>query len=101
MTINVKTNGYQAATLQTMIKTLNQAAEKCFPGCEVNHFYYGDKLSFTDILLSPGHHASFSITENEIHLNGYECSKQELIIFQDMTHNDWLYNGKLFEIINK
>lgn len=98
MTINTNTNGYTAENIQKMIDIFNKAAEKLFPECEVEHFYYGDKLSMTDIRLNPGHYAHFNITEKRVSLDGYECSRDELMIFQSMTYRDELYNGKLMQI---
>ena len=100
MTIKTKTNGYDADGIQKMLGIFNKAAEKLFPECEVEHFYYGDNLIFSDIRLGVGHYGHFSITAKEVHFSGYECSKEELMKFQSLTHNDWLYKnqGRLLEI---
>lgn len=44
MTIKIQDNGYAAGGIQHMISIFNTVAGKLFPECEVEHFYYGDKL---------------------------------------------------------
>lgn len=100
MTITTKTNGYDAESIQKMLGIFNTAAEKLFPEGEVEHFYYGDNLSFSDIRLGGGHYGHFAITANEVSFSGHTCSYEELAKFQSLTHNDWLFKkeGRLLEI---
>lgn len=98
MTIKIQDNGYAAGGIQHMISIFNTVAGKLFPECEVEHFYYGDKLSMTDVILAPGRYAHFNISAKRVSLNGYTCSREDLIRFQSMTHNDELYKGKLIQM---
>lgn len=98
MTIKIQDNGYEARGIQRIISIFNTVAGKLFPECEVEHFYYGDKLSMTDVRLEPGRYAHFNISEKRVSLNGYTCSRDDLILFQNMTHNDELYKGKLMQL---
>lgn len=93
-----KTNGYEAAEVQSMIGKFEKAAARLFPGCTVRHFYYGDHLDMADVVLGAGHYAHFNLTAKRVSLGGYTCSSEELEKFGSMTHNDELYPGKLFEI---
>jgi hypothetical protein len=98
MTIINNSNGYTASGIQKMLNTFNNAAEKLFPACEIEHFYYGDKLSMTTLRLRPGRYAHFNISENRVSLTGYECSREELTTFQSMTYKDELYKGNLLQL---
>lgn len=98
MTINTNTNGYTAEGIQKMIAVFNKVAEKFFPECEVEHFYYGDRLSMTDIRLGNGHYAHFNITENRVSLSGFTCTNEQYMIFRSMTYRDECYNGKLMQL---
>lgn len=98
MTINTISNGYKAEGVQKLIDLFNKAAEKLFPECEVEHFYYGDKISMTDVRLYPGCYAHFSIGENRVSLTGWTCKRDDLMKFQSMTYKDDLYAGKLLQI---
>ena len=99
ITVKTKTNGYKAEKLQKMISLFEKAAENLFPGCTVEHFYYGDHCDMVDLLISDSHHyASFNIYENRISLCGYTCSNEELVEFESMTYRDECYSGKLLQI---
>lgn len=98
MKTETTTNGYDAERIQPMIKTFEQAAEKLFPDCTVRHFYYGEYLVMTDILLEPGEYANFNVSANRVSLTGYTCSDANLKIFESFTYRDECFNGKLFEI---
>lgn len=99
MKVEVKTNGYEAAGLQTMIAIFNKAAEKLFPECEVRHFYYGDYVDMLTVWLAPhGHYGHFNISGDRVSFSGHECSEDEYQKFASMTHNDDLFNGRLLEI---
>lgn len=70
--IETKTNGYSAETLQPMIKDFEKVASRLFLGCLVRHFYYGDHLDMTDIIIGEGdgHYAHFNITAKRVSLTG-------------------------------
>lgn len=97
ITIETKTNGYTNHEAAEMIDRFNKAAEKLFPNCKVEHFYYGDRLDYADIIIDGGC-AHFSITAKRVGLGGYTCSFETLKLFESMTYRDELYSGKLFEI---
>ena len=96
--IETKTNGYTAEPVQDMIQKFEKVAERLFPCCTVKHFYYGDALDMADIVLGPGKYAHFNISANRVSLNGYTCSREDLLKFESMTHKDELYEGKLLEL---
>lgn len=98
MTITTVTNGFVADRIQKMLEVFEKAAEKLFPECEVEHFFYGDKISMTDLRLASGHYAHFTISENRVGLSGYTCSYEELKAFESLTYRDELYNGKLMQL---
>lgn len=98
ITIETKTNGYTAETVQDMIRKFEKATERLFPGCTVRHFYYGDTLDMADVVLKPGRYAHFNVTAKRVSLCGYTCSSEELLKFESMTYKDELYNGKLLEL---
>lgn len=96
--VEIKSNGYKAEGIQSMIEKFEMAAAQLFPGCIVRHFYYGNALDMADVVLEAGHYAHFNVTAKRVSLCGYTCSTEELEKFGSMTHNDELYNGKLLEI---
>lgn len=96
--ITVKDNGYKAEGLQEMIQSFNTAAAKLFPGCEVEHFYYGDNCSFSDIRLGNGHYGHFSISAKRVGLGGYTCTSGQLAAFKRMTYKDECYSGELLSL---
>lgn len=99
ITIETKTNGYQALTLQPMIARFEKVAVQFFPGCTVRHFYYGDHLDMADIILDDGDYGYFNITADRVSLNSHACSTDEIWHkFQSMTHNDECFAGKLIEL---
>lgn len=98
MKIETKKNGFEGSGIQAMIAVFNKAAENLFPECKVEHFYYGEGLSMTDLSIAPNHYAHFSISKDRVGLGGYTCSFEELEKFKSMTHNDELYKGKLLQI---
>ncbi|MBR3019994.1 MAG: hypothetical protein IKH57_23450 [Clostridia bacterium] len=98
MKIETKTNGYEAKTIQAMIKNFETAAARLFPECLIRHFYYGDYLDMADIILESGHYAHFNIAEKRVSLCGYSCSDEELKKFQRMTYKDECYKGRLLEL---
>lgn len=91
-------NGYKAAEVQGMIGRFEKAAALLFPGCTVNHFYYGDRIDMASISLGNHHYAHFNVTANRVSLCGWTCSFDEYEKFGSMTHNDELYPGRLLEI---
>lgn len=101
MTINIIDNGYKAEGLQEMLATFNRAAEKTF-GAEniklIEHFYYGDRLSMTDIVLQDRHYGQYSITAHGVHFNGHTCTKEQYKLFRLLTHDDPFHMNKLMEI---
>lgn len=98
ITIETKTNGYTNHEAAEMIDRFNRAAEKLFPNCKIEHFYYGDRLDMADIILDGFGYAHFGITANRVSLGGYTCHPETLKLFESMTYRDELYSGKLFEI---
>ena len=99
--VEIKSNGYKAEGIQSMIERFNKAATQLFPGCTVHHFYYGNALDMADVVLESGWYAHFNVTAKRVSLGGYTCSDEDLEKFGSMTHNDRLYNGKLLEIVAK
>lgn len=99
ITIETKTNGYKAPTIQHMIARFEKVAAALFPGSTVRHFYYGDHLDMADVLLSTGDYGYFNITANRVSFNSHTCSTDEIFRkFQSMTYNDELFDGKLIEL---
>lgn len=96
--IKTKTNGYKAEGLQTMIARFEKAAAELFPGCTVEHFYYGDHLDMADLILGEGNYAHFNIYEKRVSLCGYTLTNDQHAKCGSMTHNDECFNGKLMEI---
>ena len=94
MTVNTKANGYEATGLQKMIAVFDRAAQKLFPDCDVEHFYYGDTIDMVDVRLAPGKYAHFNLTSKRGSLNGYTCSREALEKFKSMTYRDELYTSK-------
>lgn len=98
MKVETKTNGYEAGTIQKMIRVFETAASRLFPDCTIKHFYYGDYLGMADIVLQPGKYAHFNIAAKRVSLTGYTCSSEELSKFERLTYRDELYESQLFEI---
>lgn len=96
--IETKTNGYKAEKLQPMIKRFDKVAADLFPGCTVEHFYYGDRCDMADISVRPGIYCHFNIYENRVSMNGYTGMPEDCRKFEMMTYNDELYDGKLIEL---
>lgn len=99
MTTETKTNGYTAETIQEMIKIVEKVAEKFFPFCKIQHFYYGDYVDMATIVLKPGEYAHFNICSDRVSLCGYTCSMENLRNFESMTYKDECYDGKLLELV--
>lgn len=59
--VTIKDNGYRAEGVQGTIRAFERAAVQLFPGCTIQHFYYGNGLSMTDLVLGPGRYAHFNI----------------------------------------
>ena len=97
ITINTQDNGYTAHAAACMIDAFNRAAEKLFPNCTVEHFYYGERLDMATIHVDGGY-AHFNITSKRVSLSGYTCKMDVLKIFELMTYHDELYAGKLLDI---
>lgn len=101
MRINIIDNGYKAEGLQDMLATFNRAAEKLL-GAEniklIEHFYYGDNLSMTDIVLQDRHYGQYGITAKGVHFNGHTCTNEEYRLLRTLTHDDPCHPGKLLEI---
>lgn len=76
--VTIKDNGYKAERLQDMIRKFERAAAQLFPGCTMQHFYYGDGLSMTDLVLGPSRYAHFNIAADRVSLGGYTCSDEDL-----------------------
>ena len=102
MKTTTKTNGYRAEGIQEMIATFEKAAAVIFPDCEISHFYYGDYLDMADIGLGEGNYAHFDIRATCVRLNGYSAKTNEMArSYEKLTHNDEMYNGRLFEIAGR
>lgn len=97
ITIETKDNGYTSHAAVRMIETFNRAAEKLFPGCRVEHFYYGDRLDMVTIHVDGGY-CHFNITAKRVSIGGYTANEEVLDKFIQMTYRDELYPGKLLEI---
>jgi hypothetical protein len=98
MKTTIKTNGFTAEDEQDMIYKFERAAEKLFPDCTINHFYYGNHLDMADLLIAPRGYAHFNITKNRVSLCGYTCSSENLAKLGSLTYRDECYNGRLFEL---
>ena len=96
--VETKTNGYKAEGLQEIIGKFEKVASLLFPGCTVYHFYYGDYLDMADIDIGEHNYAHFNIRANRVSLNGYGGTSENCQIFELMTYNDELYDGKLMEL---
>ena len=99
MTIELKTNGYKAEDLQTLISLFNKAAENLFGECSVKHFYYGDELDMITVVLPNRNYAYFNLSKKRVSFNGHTCTNDEYNKFVQLTYNDNLYgmNGRLIE----
>lgn len=102
MTIITKSNGYEISEeLKNVIARFEEVAVERF-GEEsiekIEHFYYGDKLSMTDIrLTNDRHYGNFNITGKSVHLCGLTCTKEESNILASLCWNDECYKqGNLF-----
>lgn len=98
MTTTVKTNGYTAEALQSIISVFNNAAQKLFGECVIEHFYYGEKLDIVDVRLACGSYGSFNISANRVSFNGHSCSEAEYKSFVKLTYNDECFKGELYNI---
>lgn len=96
--IKTKTNGYTADGLQGIIAKFEKAAAILFPGCTIEHFYYGDRLDMADIMVRPGDYAHFNIYASSVRLNGYTGTDEDCRKYEKLTYNDELYDGKLMEL---
>ena len=98
--ISYKDNGFTADTLQDMIKVFNKAVQKLFSYDDIviEHFYYGNSLDMVDVYLSNKHYCCFNLTANRVSMTGCTYSNEEGILFEQLTYNDELYNGRLLEI---
>lgn len=96
--IETKTNGYTADGIQKMIGIFEKAVEKLFPSCTVRHFYYGDFLDMTDVIVGPGEYCHFNLRSNRVSINGFAASDENFHKFKSLTFNDELYDGKLMEL---
>lgn len=98
ITIETKTNGYKAESLQEMITRFEKVAADLFPGCTVSHFYYGDHLDMADLMVRPGDYAHFHIRASGVRLNGYAGMDEDCRKYEKLTYNDELFDGKLIEL---
>ena len=98
ITIKTKTNGYKAEGLQEMIRRFEKVAADLFPGCTVEHFYYGDYLDMADIIIGNGNYCHFNITAKRVSMNGLTGMPEDVRKWESMTYRDELYNGKLIEL---
>ena len=98
MTVETKSNGYNALSIQPMRQQFEKAEAVLFPNCTISHFYYGDHVDKADVILRPGEYAHFNISANRISLCGYTCSTEDLTRFGSLTYRDECYKGKLFDI---
>lgn len=101
MKINTINNGYKAEGLQDMLAAFNRAAEKLLGADNIaliEHFYYGDHLSLTDIVLKDKHYGQYNITAHGVHFNGHACSNKEYGLLRMLTHDDPCHPSKLLEI---
>lgn len=99
MTMTVKDNGYKAEGLQNMINAFNNAVEKLFEKCELEHFYYGDYLDMVDLRTGTNSIGHFNITRNRVSFSGCTC-ETDLIYknFTRLTYNDECFKGELLNI---
>lgn len=98
ITIETKTNGYNDHAAVAMIDIFNRAAEKLFPNCTLEHFYYGDRLDMVTVWI-PNGYAHFNITCKRVSLCGFVCQTVDAYNrFSSMTYHDECFNGNLLEI---
>ena len=94
--IILKTNGYKLSNeLYHVVETFNVIAQETMEVKEIEYFYYGDKLVMTSVRLINGNYGQFNITEKRVSFNGHTCTTEEKKLFEDLTWNDELFNGKL------
>ena len=99
MEVITKTNGYTISEeLNAVIEQFEKVASERLSNIKkIEHFYYGDKLSMSDIYLEGGHYGQFNITAKRVSFNGHTCSHEERAIFESLTWNDELFKGRLYE----
>jgi hypothetical protein len=99
MEVITKTNGYKISEeLNAVIEQFEKVAQERLSDIKkIDHFYYGDKLSMSDIVLESGHYGQFNITAKRVSFGGHTCSREERDIFESLTWNDELFKGKLYE----
>lgn len=97
VTVAVQSNGFELTKKHTELlhrweKFIddNMNNVKC-----IEHFYYGDKLVMSTVVLNNGNYGHFNICGNRISFNGHTCTKEEYNIFASATLNDELFKGKL------
>lgn len=99
MKITNKTNGYELSeNIENLKKRLIEVASEFFGDSlvEIEFFNYGDTVVFTDVKLNESGvkaYADLHISKDRISLCGYECSNDQLALFERLTYNDEVYNG--------
>lgn len=102
MEITTKDNGFKVSNeLEKVIARFEEVAIERF-GREniekIEHFYYTDKMSMTDIILvNDRDYAHFNIYTKGVYFSGHTCTEEEYKIFTSLCWNDECYpHGKLF-----
>lgn len=100
MEIITKSNGYELSEEHKKVLThFEQESIKRLGKDNIEkiyHFFYGDKLSMTDIKLTNKDYCNYNITSKSVHLCGHTCTQEEFRIFQTLCWNDECYPGNLF-----
>jgi hypothetical protein len=98
ITINIQDNGYKQHAAAAMIAVFDAVAGLLFPGCVVDHFYYGAALDFADVRIPGFGYGHFSITSGRVGFGGYAAMPADVSTFERMTFNDSVYPGELLQI---
>jgi len=98
ITINIQDNGYKQHAAAAMIAVFDAVAGLLFPGCVVDHFYYGAALDFADVRIPGFGYGHFSITAGRVGFGGYAAMPADVSAFERMTFNDSVYPGELLQI---
>ena len=88
MIITTKANGYKAEGLQKTIEIFNAMAERIIGDCEVEHFYYGDKLDMITIILPNRNYGDFYLAEDQVSFSGHTCTFEEKAKFESLTFDN-------------
>jgi hypothetical protein len=97
--VTVQDNGCTRHAAAAMIAVFDAVAGLLFPGCSVDHFYYGDVLDFADIRLPGFGYGHFSITSARVGLGGYAAMPGAVDTFGSMTQGDSCFpEGHLLQI---